>query len=95
MVFLQHMTRIEVIKKAHYRHHKSLPTDLPWVISVYIIFLQEPCLRCTAHHSSTVHNDISTGENQLPVVRDCSFNKFAATLNISGRLDLYHSKNLP
>jgi hypothetical protein len=46
------------------------------------------------HHSSTVHNDASTGENQLSFERDSSFSKFAATLNIGGRLDLYQSINL-
>jgi hypothetical protein len=45
------------------------------------------------HHSSTVHNEVSTGENQLSVVCYCSFNEFVATLNISGCLDLYHIIN--
>jgi hypothetical protein len=91
MVFVQHMIRnelrklITVITKAY---------QLIYLESFQFISYFSKILVSAVHHSSTAHNDVSTGENQLSVVRDCSFNKFAATLNISGRLDLYQSKNL-
>jgi len=65
------MTRIElrkliaVIIKAY---------QLIYLESFQFISYFSKILVLDVHHSSTVHSDVSTGENQLSVVHYCLFN---------------------